>query len=768
MGYSRSEARNAPRLGQGPMSRDRGMPMTSDSTAAAPGPGPGALERARWGARLAALASPEWLPLVAVMAVPALLLWLSGNRPKASFFGGAAVYAGVLQWLGWAAFGRWSAVRPRFLLFAAELFAGLAVVCTWFYFRNLIARVTPAPYGLGELALLAPLLGVLHIVVGLAQFLRARRSGLSLREVGREAAARLAVYGPFAAVLAVVLWRVSDTIYPHTVDPLLHAFTARGYIEAGIGQPFFDFEQRMVYPSGFATVVATAASLSPLSLAQAVNLAHVFWLAAAVYLVALTVAALAGVPGRLAGLVSFGFLLAVPLGSLYPDNLYSGTPRQMAVALLAAVSLLPLLTPVRPVGAFVAAGGLVGTLGVLAAAMNPACIPFAAFSLLLALLVFAARARAGLAFRAVLGQVGLTLTAAALVFSCDPYYRDKIEELAARREATDDVGPNSGPPKAADLALLLRRSLVLAPNGSVTSEGAEAEALLWAERWPYRAIPVAALVLAGGAVALVFFLRRHSRPVPISAAVLMRFLLGCLAAWLLLKPAVLAACQVTAEATGEAELLSPYMGFVLLRWELLWALAVALASATVLWRGTAKLPSAAPAVVRVATVAGVGLIVYQVASGAWPRSGDPVVRTGNALAFTADDLRLVAWCDEHIPSEKGFIGMAAVMGRAGRNNAERHVTGLGGMGAFLLHGKGGNYRFTMRTLEGDGWAAYRDHVHDRFDAAWCLRNGITHFYASPLGLQPEINPGLHQAVATGQLQEVVRFGASALYAVASP
>ena len=84
--------------------------------------------------------------------------WRWANGQKASFFLGAAVYVACVKWLGWAVFGRLAPARPRCLLFPAEVFAGLAVVCAWFYLRNLVAKVWPASYGLAELAWLFPAL----------------------------------------------------------------------------------------------------------------------------------------------------------------------------------------------------------------------------------------------------------------------------------------------------------------------------------------------------------------------------------------------------------------------------------------------------------------------------------------------------------------------------------------------------------------------------------------------------------------------------------
>src|SRR5262249_13333353 len=163
----------------------------------------------------------------ALLAPAAVALVLRDGR-KASFFFGAAVYIATLKWVGWAVFGRLSSIRPRFLLFPAELFAGLAVVCAWFYLRNLVARVWPASYGLRALAWLSPALLALHA----ALLLRGR----GLLAADRPLAAlgqRLALYAPFVAMLTVALWSISGALGVMGTDPINHTFVARVYLHEG-------------------------------------------------------------------------------------------------------------------------------------------------------------------------------------------------------------------------------------------------------------------------------------------------------------------------------------------------------------------------------------------------------------------------------------------------------------------------------------------------------------------------------------------------------
>jgi hypothetical protein len=140
--------------------------------------------------------------------------------------------------------------------------------------------------------------------------------------------------------------------------------------------------------------------------------------------------------------------------------------------------------------------------------------------------------------------------------------------------------------------------------------------------------------------------------------------------------------------------------------------------------------------------------------------------TARAFATTPDDVALVAWCDEHVPPERGLIGMAASAGRGGIDNAEKHLSGIRGVPAFLLHGKRGNYCFTLSTLEGGRWYDdYCRHVRDAFDADWCEARGIRYFYATPEGLDPDLNRGLAQAVEQGTLRLLHAEGDSRIYEV---
>ena len=138
--------------------------------------------------------------------------------------------------------------------------------------------------------------------------------------------------------------------------------------------------------------------------------------------------------------------------------------------------------------------------------------------------------------------------------------------------------------------------------------------------------------------------------------------------------------------------------------------------------------------------------------------------TARLFTTTPDDLALVAWCDENIPPERGLIGMAAATGRGGARGEEKHLVGLRGMPAFLLHGKRGNYCFTLNSLEGTKWYDdYRSHVETSLDTAWCAANGIRYFYVTLDGRRK--NPGLDKAVEAGTLRLLHHEGDSGIYEV---
>jgi hypothetical protein len=714
--------------------------------------------------RLAAWCDPEWLWFLGFGLLPALLCRLIGEPQKASFFFGTAIFAASLKWLGWLALGRGpEAPRPGGA-FPAQLFAGLAATCAWFYVRNAVGALWPASYGLHELAILPLLLAFLHLAGAVRQALARPRPGTGRRLLGREALARAAVYAPFWGTLAVALWQVSGSLNPQTEDPLYHACVARAYVETGLFRPHPFLAETLHYPSGFGAVNAVAVSFAPLTTAQAVNLQHVFWQLSALFLLAATPALLTGRWPVALGLAPPLFVALVPLYGLFPDYHYSGTPRQMAAALLPAAGVLPLLAPLRGTGSLCAAAAVVAVLGGLAAAMNPACVPYAVLVLAMALVIFAVRARRTLG-RSVAGAVSLPtvsfLVVALLIGCCDPYYNPAPREVStAPGPASDD--PGGGFSAAAGLgALSPGKVLALAENATLTRSGDEEKVLDWPEHWPYRAFPACAFLAAG---LLIGWLVARPRALPREVRLLAALTAGYLGAWLVGK---LAALFVIGGLHGDAysiELLRTYLGFLLLRWELTLFFAVLCAVGLALHLLGEQAGARRRRLVPLAWMAAGLVAVLSIGAGNWPRSGVGIMTLQPNHLTTADDLALAAWCDEHLPPEKGLIGMAAGTSRAGPNRAEKHLTGLGGVPAFLLYGKQGNYCFTLTSLGASAWYdGYGDHVKRDFDADWCLRNGVHYFYVTPLGLRA--NPALAQGIARGRLQRLHAVGESAIYEV---
>jgi len=304
------------------------------------------------------------------------------------------------------------------------------------------------------------------------------------------------------------------------------------------------------------------------------------------------------------------------------------------------------------------------------------------------------------------------------------------------------------------------RVFLLAPNE--TASRAHEESRIWAEREPYTAFPIVALATAAAALGLVLRDRRGGRVLPAGTPALIGFLLGSTAVWLIGKIVFLSLNGLTLGARWEAQMLRAYIGFLLLRWELLVLFAIACAAGLILFLFAERLRSVPRLLVRVAFVL-VFLVPHAPGLLTWPPCGDVVLRPGTTFDTTPNDLALVAWCNEHIPPEKGRIGMAAGMMRAGLRNEEDHFFGLRGMPAFLLDGKWGNYCFTLRSLEKTDPADYRVHVRDEFDAAWCLQNDVRYFYATPLGM--DANPGIRRAAEDGSLKQKIQFGDSVLYEV---
>jgi hypothetical protein len=732
--------------------------------AAPPDPAPSAGARAA--AALAAAADPEWPLLLALLLAPAGLCAALGAGQKASFFLGTAIYVVCLKWLGWAAFGRLAPARPRSLLFPAELFAGLAVACAWFYLRNLVARVWPASYGLGELSWLFPALVLLHAAALVVSWRRQPWPGLAALGL------RLAAYVPFVLVLTAALWSISAALGVQGTDSMTYTFLARAYRAGGTAFALPPTFHPIVYPSGFGAMNATAASLAPLTVLQALHLQHVLLCVAAPFLATAAVAALARRP--LIGLhwLPVAFLFVFPLYALYPDVLYPGTPKQAGPPLCAAVCLLPLLAPTGGRVAFFVAAGVVAFLAVLAAALNPACGPYAAVAAVVAVVVLAARGRTALGLPrslTVTAMAGLGLASAGLVCACDLYYGPLLWRTPAAEPSTGTGGAGESTPAAppryswakAARGLGSVNPLGLSPVESTTAlVWAPAEPLRgWGEHWPATAFPVVTLALT--LLALAALLSRRTRAAA-ARDPLVRLLLAVVALWLGLKYAMtflLAGLSRSEHMTG---LLSVYLRYLLLRCELLILFTGLAAACARLYLVVEVRSGRAARRAAVATAAGCGLLPALGLLAGVAVTGFPVVPSTDRFEPTADDLKLSAWLTDNVPPGKGNVALAAFTFRASLNDVEQYIIPLQGGHAVALYDPHYNFRFAVPSLEDlRGVASYRQHVGDHLDLRWCRENEVRYFYVPSKGLAE--NPGLADAVRDGRLRPLRREGDSCVY-----
>jgi hypothetical protein len=734
--------------------------------AAAPSAARGA---GRW---LLALADPEWLPCLAVSLAPAAAALALGDGRKASFFLGAAAYVAVLKWLGWAVFGRWSPARPRFLLLPGELFAGLAVACAWLYLRNLVARVWPGSYGLRELGWLFPALLVLHAVALIRNAVAI--PSLALRACVAALRERLGLYAPFVAMLTVALWSISGATGVMGTDPIHHAFSARVYLHDGLGFVVPPTGVTIVYPAAFGAMNATAAALAPLDVVQAFHLQHVLLCVAAAFLVTTTVAVLLGRPLPLLHAAVLPFLFVFPLYALYPDLFYPGTPKQAGLPLFAAICLLPVLAPVARRGPFLTALGLTGLLAALAAALNPACLPYAALATAVAAVIFAYRAGRASGrprWRVLLAQAALALLAGTLGLGNDPYYRAILtpqpQPQAAQESPAAPASPSFSLAKGLR-ALSLVNPLGLSPVVTTTDvEDYHSHLRNWTNGWPATAFVLLTFglaVLAFGPLAVA----RRRAVMPGRALAVMA--LACLALIVALKYGVTLVAGGLSAADPDTLLLSGYLRYLLLRCELLLLFAALVTCLTYLYlvaesRGRLQGRGRATAGVLLAAACWAMPAAWLVVSPShleW--GGMPTVPRNQRFPVTPDDLHLLAWIDDNLPPAEGAVGLAAMTYRCGLNDCEHHIYPLDGGHALAVFGRHYRYRFLMPTLEGEaGMEGYERHVQDDFDPRWCLQNGIRYFYATPDGLRK--NPGLAKAVQAGTLRLLHREGESAIYEV---
>ncbi len=731
-------------------------------------------------------ADPEWLVFLGVLTTPALLAWARGDGLRASFFLGAAAYVAVLKWLGWLLFTRKSLAKLAFVRFPAELFAGLAVVCAWFYLRNLVARFWPASYGLRELSMLFPGLLAVHVVA--AAWTARSWLARGARALACDLLERLAVHAPFTVALAVALGTVSGTLGVPGVDAMHHAFTARVYREEGMAFAVPPLGVPIVYPSGFGAMNAVTAALAPLDVVQAVYLQHVLWCVVAVFLVTCTVATVAGRPLVLLHGLALPFLSVFPLYALYPDIFYPGTPKQVGPPLFAALALLPLLTPMTGRISFALAIAAWALLAPLSVALNPACASYATAGFVLGLAVHVRRAKAArllprLGSAAL--QVGLVVAAAALVLGSDPFLVSVAKHFGAPPPAPSVATPPaasapppapsvatppaaSAPPfslKAALAGLRVANPVGLSPPVSATTTSGYDNLEGWNDRPLPRSFVLLMFGLTPAALALNLLARRRGAVPP--CPLLGRLLLTALALWFAVKYAGSFLGSGLSTHNPDTYYLSGYTRYLLPRCELLLMLACLAGSATSLYLAARQAGALRGA--RAAVLLGAAGLLCWLLPAAWllggrQFSGTTVLPASARFSVTEDDLRLVAWIDDNLPPEKGQIGLAALATRGGPDKRERHLHPLDAGHALAVRGRHYNVRFALPALEGAaGFADYGARVRDEFDAAWCLANGLRYFYAGPNGLKE--NPGLARAVADGRLRPVHEGGSGVIYEV---
>lgn len=713
---------------------------------------------------LANLYDPEWLPFILPLCVPSLFCLLFGQFQRAGFFAGLALYLGVLKWLGWLVLTRRWSITPRFMLWPAELFAGLAVLVAWFYVRNFLGWLWPASYSLVELRVLP------FLVVGLHLLVRGARSvceGFSLADASGSASfgLRAAMFGPFVLALVVALAQVSGSMGVQAVDPVLHAFQAKVYVHDGLFHPVGPNQVVLRYPSGFAAINAVTAAVSFLTPVQAVNLQHILWIIVSLFLVTGTMATFTKRPLPVLHAAVLPFLALFPIYALIPDYGYSGTPRQMAPPFLLAVVMLP---AVAPLDTRMSRFRVVTTsmfLAILTLVLNPICAPFTLAAVASAAVIFVLRQTNPLrrtATSAVLfiGALGLS---AAVVLGMDRHYATylhKPTESSVLREPGAELPVLKLSAGAALSALQSVNPLDLTPTVMLAEEAYPHPAELhWTERYPQRLAPwlaEAALLLA-----LFFIVRRRSwDTVPGSCAVVW-LLIGSAAVWLLLKYGIAVATSAVSSSGWKAEMFSVYLKTILTRTELLVlfsSFAAATTLLTLILASTRRrlLPQLAPVAWLALALLTAGFLVAP-----HSKSGYLTMPVGAAYAMTAADHELAAWADGNIPPENGLIGLAATTFTWG---PEKHVYAIGGAQAVVQFGRHDNFRFGLRALErNQGYDDYVTHVRDRFDPAWCLAQDIRFFYADEHGLQ--LNPGLAHALAAGQLRVLHKAGDSAIYEV---
>ncbi len=695
---------------------------------------------------LGLLHDPDWWSFVAVLLVPAAGCLALGGLQQASFFAGTAIYLGTLKWLGRVVVTSRVTGVPGYLLFPADLFAGLALVCAWFYFRAMLNLVWPS-FPLRELTLVPYL-------VGLAQLL-----GLALRRppgFRTRCLHGLLACSPFVLLLTVALWHVSGCLHVQSSDPLIHAWIARLYREGGIRvHPLAD-GGLLGYPSGFGALNVLTMSLSPLDVVQAVNLQHILWLSAGLFLIPTTVAAVGKTQSLFLFVLPLGLVALFPIYALELANFYEGTPRQTVPGLLAAACLLPAVSG-RSFAALIASVSASNVLAVLALAMNPAAAPFAGLAWLTATIIFWTRLRQIHRGWYVLGALPLVAAAAVLLLGRDPYWSPSVRQEEGKKSGVRNDTPLTF--SAAAGWREVTRINLFEPSASVRIDvrpSTEDHTLRYRlDGWTNTILTLMITILA--LISVVLARRRPTSLVWFSAFYLLF--------WLLIRPALVFLAGGLPTARHDTSLLRVYLIFLLLRFEILILFAAFAASCAHLiplvlhssrWGAYGRVLAIQLFLVPVG-------LLFAVLLTSGGRGGHLVTPLTLNWRVGTDDYRLLEWYEKNLSPERGGIGLQAYSFIGGPDSSEKHLYPLGGANVFVLYGIKSHYHF-FGPAEVEGiYDEYLAHVRDNLDVEWCFRRGIRFFYLTTDFFS--YNPGLANAVRDGRLRPVKRFGVSGIYEV---
>jgi len=721
-------------------------------------------------ARLEGLLAPwvdhEWPLFLAAMLIPAMACVVAGYDDRIAFFTRLALLLGGLKWLGWAAVTRSSLSPRRFLLFPAELLIGLTIVALYFYVRSLASAVLPGSFSLAELAFIPWLVIALH-AFGMIRTQSAAGASPSSHEplMPTGALQRAAVYGAFAATVALTLWGVANTIYAPSQDGWFHTFIARVYRNDGLFFKHFNGGDTIFYVSGFGAINAAVSAMSGLSALQTHNLQHILWAVVGMYFVTTAAALLADRRLALLYVVPPVFLSIYPVHNLPPDIYWTHTPQQLAPPLLVAIPLLGLLLPVVSRPAIIASIASQAGLSLLIVVLNPVCGAFAPIFWALALVITCVRVhRAGTdnVRRTVVLQLLISAGLAVLLMGSDRFYSAMVLQ---RGEASYMDGSHYGVAERTTA----KRPFTLSLDSGRAAAANENPMVLSAD-WPgdlpveatwRRVLPWAAVLLT--ALACVLWVGRARGP-STPAARLAAVAIASVLVWIVVKYAVVFAYGAITNPTADARLFRGYLGYFPPRLEI-WLLYVATVAA------------AASIHVRQWTVfhraaAGIALAACVITAAAWH---EPEVRTrldlrnsllvarnqGAAGRVSTDDIELASWIEKHITPEMGLVGLSSM---AFRIRDTKLLFPSGSSQTLPMYGNG--YNFCFQVFDPGRHYSYDDyveHVATYFDANWLLRNGIRYFHLPYGDLWP--SHGLIRAREAGLLKPIRAVTTSALYAV---